>query len=479
MSMIKKLAKNTGYLFLSQILSYLFGFLYVMYSARYLGADDFGIISFALAFTGIIGILADLGLNTLTVREIAREKDLTGRYIGNILIIKIILSIITFGIIGLIINILGYPETTKIVVYLFALSAILGSFYGVFNAIFQAFQEMEYISISTILNSVLLLLITLYAIHKGYDVTAFAFIYFLVNLLIFFYCLFISLTKFPRPKINLDFGFWKFLIKESFPISLATIFTTIAFRIDAVMLSIIIGTLAVGWYSAAYRLMEALIVIPAVFALAIFPLFSKFHKTSKKSLEIAFQKSFKFLFILGLPIAVGTSLLAEQIISIIYQSGYNESIIVLQIVIWAIPFIYISYISRIIFVSINQQNLLFKLNFFAMIINIILNLILIPTLSFIGASIVTVITEMIYFTISYHYLSQFVSNVDLKNSCLKPIIASLTMGLFIILVNINFFLEVLVAAVIYIILLILFKTLNSSDYKILAEITEMITRRNK
>jgi len=72
-----------------------------MYTARYLGAEGFGILSFALAFTGIFGVFSDLGLSTLTVREVACDKTLASKYLGNIAVMKIILVVITFGLIAL------------------------------------------------------------------------------------------------------------------------------------------------------------------------------------------------------------------------------------------------------------------------------------------------------------------------------------------------------------------------------------------
>jgi len=92
MNTVQRIAKNTGALLASQIASYIIGFFFIMYTARYLGAEGFGInpfkkrlrkmlrISFALAFTGIFGVFSDLGLSTLTVREVARDKSLTSKY---------------------------------------------------------------------------------------------------------------------------------------------------------------------------------------------------------------------------------------------------------------------------------------------------------------------------------------------------------------------------------------------------------------
>ena len=61
MNAVQRIAKNTVVLLLSDIVSKALGFFYVMYTARYLGAEGFGVLSFALAFTGIFGVFTDLG----------------------------------------------------------------------------------------------------------------------------------------------------------------------------------------------------------------------------------------------------------------------------------------------------------------------------------------------------------------------------------------------------------------------------------
>ena len=84
MNTVQRIAKNTGVLLISQIIGRVLSFFYIMYTARYLGAEGFGILSFALAFTGIFGVFADLGLSTLTIREVVRDKSSANKYIENV-----------------------------------------------------------------------------------------------------------------------------------------------------------------------------------------------------------------------------------------------------------------------------------------------------------------------------------------------------------------------------------------------------------
>ena len=128
MNTIQRIAKNTVVLITGDLAASLIGFFFLIYIARYLGVGGFGVLSFALAFTAIFNVLTDIGLSTLTTREVARDKSLTQKYLGSIGSLKIVLATATFGLISLTINLLDYPEETILVVYLIGLSVILSSF---------------------------------------------------------------------------------------------------------------------------------------------------------------------------------------------------------------------------------------------------------------------------------------------------------------------------------------------------------------
>ena len=113
MNTIQKVARNIVVLFAGNIISKFLYFLCVMFIARYLGTEGFGVLSFVLAFTGIFGIIADLGLEPLVTREVTRDRSLASKYITNITTMKVILVSITFGLISLTINLLGYPKGTR------------------------------------------------------------------------------------------------------------------------------------------------------------------------------------------------------------------------------------------------------------------------------------------------------------------------------------------------------------------------------
>ena len=117
-----------------------------MYTARYLGATGFGILSLALSITGIFAVFSDLGLSTLMIRDVARDKSLTDRYVTNVSILKILLAGLTFGLVALTVTVLGYPKLISTVIYLITVSTVLNAFATVLTAVFQANEKMEYMN---------------------------------------------------------------------------------------------------------------------------------------------------------------------------------------------------------------------------------------------------------------------------------------------------------------------------------------------
>jgi O-antigen/teichoic acid export membrane protein len=206
MNTITRIAKNTAVLIISQIIGYILSFFYTIYLARYLGPTNFGVLTFAIAVTAIFSIVTDFGLSSLMVREIARNKSILRKYVKNIVLIKIIVVLISYGLMALIVNIIGFPRDTIIVVYFLGLSILFQTFAQMIYAVFQALEKMEYQAIVTILNSILLFTGILIGINLNFSVTNFALIYVVANCL----CLLISIafyiTKTPDRAVSTGDG---------------------------------------------------------------------------------------------------------------------------------------------------------------------------------------------------------------------------------------------------------------------------------
>jgi len=471
MNSIQRIIKNTSVLLISQTISRVLAFFYIMYTARYLGAKGFGVLSFAFAFAGIFSVIADLGLNQFMVRELARNHDLAGKYVGNLAGIKLILAGATLGLMVIVVNILGYPGQTVVVVLVVGLSIVLDAFSNMFYAVYQAFEEMEFQSLGKILNGLLILAGTFIAISRGFSVVGFAAIYFFVSFIILGYNLLMVLKRFVSLKIEIDWDFWGSTLREALPFGFTLIFTTIYFWIDTVMLSLMKGSEVVGWYNAAYRLIFVLMLVPTASVAAVFPVMSRHFKSSMELLKREYELVCRYLFIIALFILVYGFFFADKIISIVFGGGFEPSVIALQVLIFVIPIIFLTYLLGNFLAAVDQQRIVTIVAGANALLNILLNLFLIRKYSYVGASIATVLTEGVGLVLMGGYISRNFLKISMVQNILKPIFIGILFGVivFVMRQEVNWILAGVIGACIYIILLLSFQIVTKNDIRIIKQ----------
>lgn len=465
MSVARKIAKNTGLLMIASLFTNIMAFVWTIYTASYLGTAGFGILSAALALTGIFSILADLGLSTYSTREVAKDNEKTKKLLANVALIKIFLAIFTFILLYLIIIIKNYPPQSVDVTLIIGAYMIISSFSALFNAIFQGQQRMEFQTIGNIINSSLLLIGILLAIYMKGDIITISLAYLFASVITLAYSIIVTSWKFTVPSFEFDWIFWKKTIVKALPFGITGVFTTIYFWIDSVMLSFMQGDAAVGLYNAPYKLLLVMLSIYSVYMLALFPFMSQFYVDSTDALKLTYRRSYKYMLILSLPVAVGTTLLAQEIILFIYTPQYLPSVAALQILIWSIVFMFVNGLSSNLLGSIDKQIAVTKITGIGAVVNVSINLAIIPIFSFYGASVATVFTEfliMILFTRIISKTEFSVGNTIFKDlwRILIPCIAM--MGVLVFL-KLPLLIMIFISAIVYIIGILLTKAIDDQD----------------
>ncbi len=470
MSTVRTLVKNTSVLFLSQLVSYVLAFFYTLYSARYLGTTNFGIISFATAISGLFSIFTDLGLSTLTIREVARDKSKTQKYLGNHGLIKLILSIITMLLLILFVNIGTFDNTTKIVVYLIGSSVIINAFSGTFTSMFRAYEQMEYQSICEIINAVSLFVGIMICVFTKQSVIVVSAVYLISSIFVLIYNFAMCTKNYGLIHFQFDYKFWKYLIYNAFPLAITSIFALISFKMNTILLNMLTTHAVVGEYTAAFNLMQALIFIPTVFSTAIMPIFSKFFVDSKDMLAYSYKKSLKYLTIISIPISMGTLVLSDKIILFIYGPAYVNTIPILELIIWALPAIFLSYILGTSIASINKQHETIKATFICLLFSTIGNYILINLFGGIGAAMITVLNEVSMVIFYMYIMHRYGYQVPISHIIAKPLIASVIMGVIIYYLNLELFISIFVGIIVYFTCILLLKTFDEDDWGILKQL---------
>lgn len=472
-STARRVAINSSFLLLGDVVSRLLHLVLIVFIARELGDIGYGKYAFAFAFTSLFIISSDFGLSVLSIREIARDKSKASKYLSSVSSIKAILSLITFALIVIVINLMDYSQDTTRIVYIMGLIVVFSSFTQFFRSIFRAFERMEYEMITRIIEEILVVGAGLTVLFLGYGLIELVSVILIARFLISLLSLAIVIKRFARPELSLDIPLAKQLIKSALPFGLAAIFLTIYFQIDSVMLSVMKGDAVVGWYNASYQLVLALMFIPGAFIGSLYPLMSRYFESTKDSLRIIYEKSFKYLLILAIPLGIGTTLVADKTIALLYGEGFANSVIALQILVWAVSLIFLTSLAGHALVSIDKQWIATRNMGIAALLNIILNLLLIPHYSHIGAAVATVVTELVIFVLHYHYLQRYLYRLPMHRIILKPLAAALIMGIIVYsfdFITTNVFIIVLGAILSYGVLLYLFRVFNKGDLQLMRNV---------
>lgn len=449
MNTIQRIAKNTAALFATQFVVSILGLLLSIFIARSLGDIIFGKYSFALAFTAIFAVFSDLGYNILLIRDVARDKTQASKYLNNIMGIQILLAVVIFALIVITINVMGYPADTKNVVYLFGIYTLVVSFSTVFKVTFRAFEKMEYEAGIRICVNIIRVSLGLLVLLLGYGLIELALVFLLSGVFDFIFSFLVCERRFVKPKIEFDLDFLKSTIMIALPLSMLSVFGIIYVRADTVMLSMMKGDAVVGWYNAAYNLIIALEIIPSLLLTSLFPAALSVFNKSINQFYSYYEKSIKYLIAIGLPMAIGITLLSKSVILFIYGSQYTNSITVLQILSWdcLLFFIYVALGNALVGMGKERQ-----VAFSALIcacVNVALNFLLIPRFSLIGSAVATVFAETILL-ISYLYLmKKYHRSMPIHKFMIKPIIASIPMIGIVTLLNVNLILVILLLSIIY------------------------------
>lgn len=385
--------KNTIYIFSGRIFNAVFLFLLTLVVSRQLGPALFGVFSFLTAVVIAASCFASLGLDTWMVREITKDPERGRHCLSNILGLKVATSLLMIGLIYLIFQSTGLPETTRHLLWVITVSILFNSLSQTLWHYGNCFKQFVYHSVlwasSNVIKSTLgITLVFLYQQLKPLVwgvVVAEA-----VTLVISF---FVVRKRFGRFAPEFNLAVWKDFLGRSGPIAFGMIFGVLYFRLDIVMLQMMTEEKIVGWYSAAFRLFEATLILPHSFMLVLFPTLVEEYHAGKLRFKKNFQKAVGIFSIFGGGIAAGFWFFSDGIITLIYGEKFLPSISVLNILSAAVFLFFMNFLlSNALITSgrdrINAWNLVA-----ATLLNILLNLALIPKYGAEGAAWATVFCE--------------------------------------------------------------------------------------
>jgi len=462
MDNFKRLAANMIAVILSKIVTPALNFILFAYIARVLGKDGLGVYSFVVTYCLIFQSLSTMGINLFVPRDVSRDPSQASKYLIHAGFIEIVASSCFIIIMLAIAYLMHHSQDTRLLVVVISFSLVPFSLSTVCESIFIAFQKAKFIAYVKIIEGLIRVSLSFSMLFLGYGVRELIMIITATSFVALICNLYFLLKHLLTPHWELDAKMWGYFFRSAIVFGLIDALSMIHLKIDIVMLSVMKSMSDVGIYNAACRIIDIFLLVLGSLFIVMIPAISNLDRDR---LDRICHVALKYLLTLFFPVVLSISLLSEKIINIIYGVQFDASINVLRIIVWLlIPLCCGGIFGRVLHASNNQ-----KLDLWAVlsstVYNIILNLILIPKFSYIGASIASVSSLFFGISLQYYFFLKRVFKLYISKILLKPFIAIIliSIGSYVLKNKMDIWFLTTIAIGIYLVFIFLFKVIEKED----------------
>jgi len=423
---LRLVLKNAAALSVASVLSKAISAVVGISVARYLGPETLGEYRSSLAFVSTFVLFADFGLSNYMVQEGSRDESVLPLYLGNTLLFKGFTLLVIYALMLILMHPAGYNQSIQSMIMVFGLASALNALNSTVYNYFQAKQQMYLAALYQFLSTFLIGALTILVLVKKGNVVTIT-----VTQLVTAVLISLLLYAHLRRHIRLEFDLRRLrdMLKRGLPFGIAVIFLYVYFQIDMLMLSLMRTTTEVGIYSAAYGLIAILLFIPGILTSVLYPILFQLGVESKEKHQGTIEKIFKVLSAVGLPGSVLLFVLADPLLTWLYNNRFPQSIPIMMLLSWFFAFECLSFSLGDVLTTTNRQWTRAKIQGSAALLNIIINLYAIPRYGIYGASVATLITELYVFVMYYGIVRHKVYKIQIWRQLPVIVIASTTMGI--------------------------------------------------
>lgn len=382
---------NTSWLFLEKIFKAINILIIGMLLARYLGPEQYGILSYSLAFVFLFSALAKLGLDSIVVKYLVKHETERDNILGTSFILKLGGAIFSILILLVISNIVHQSQQEELILILSF--SILFLTFSVIDFYFQSKVLSRFTVYASIFSLVVSILVKIILILYKAPLSAFVYAWLLEIIILSLAYLFVYFRN------GLFFSNWRFkknwavtLLKDSIPLLLGSIFIVVHMKIDQIMINSMLGAAEVGKYSVAVTLSEGWYFLPVIFVTSLFPAIINAKESNRELYYDRLKNLYRLMFYLALIVAVPITFSADWIITVFFGVDFLAAAQILKIHIWAGIFVFLGVASTRWLIVENLQIFSTINTGLGALLNIILNYILIPKYGIVGAAWATLIS---------------------------------------------------------------------------------------
>jgi O-antigen/teichoic acid export membrane protein len=417
--------RNTVLILGARVVSRLIALVTVFATASTLRDARFGDFNTVVTVTALVApVFLDLGFNILYQREGARRPAEIERYLQNLVSARVILALIALPVLAVA---LYFLKLSDLLIPGYVLM-VLTSYANLLRYTLYALQRLGFEAVAIVLESLLLLGLTLYGVRTNQGVAYFLWAYVAMYA---FDCVFFSVLLRSLKIARFRWRFETALLRQWFwmglPFAVTFVLTTLYWKLDVPLLKLFKTSDEVGWYSLAYKPFEALLFVPITMLGVVLPVLAVYQRASQDRLRTAVVMFFKALLMLGWPLSIGVVVLAHPLAGL-WSGFYPQSIPALQILALAYVFAFVNNAFIGALTVLDRQATYAKAAGVSLVVNLILNLILIPLFGYIAAAWTTVVTEMVLVGAGWWLTARHLGKLHLSAASWRPILAGVVMG---------------------------------------------------
>lgn len=393
----RRVARNTGVQLIGRVLNGLVWLPTLMILTRYLGTEGVGDYLLVLAFLAFLNV-SDLGVSTIAVRELSSGEGRSEALLGNVFLIQVALAMAAMVLASGAAFLLGYSAEVTLAISLGTMSYLfiaLGS--SSMGATFAANLRMEFEALANIARALVFISLVALVVIQGLGLVALVLAYD-ASILAKSALVVLFSRKFVAPSFRFDPQLCRRLLVAALPLGIANMAWMAYNRIDMVMLSKMKAGEALGLYGLAYRFVELAWPFSFLFVVSVYPLLSRYYRTGDgERFRRLLQRSLDFLGLMAIGLATALIVFAEPIISIVASDEFLPAATSLRILSLAIVVVWLGNLIYHALFAIGRQAAVAWACVLGLIVNVGLNLVLIPRFGFNGAAAATVVTELAVF----------------------------------------------------------------------------------
>lgn len=476
-----RVVKNTAYLISAFVGQKLLSFLYFTIVARHVGVESSGRYFVAVSFTTIFSVFIDLGMSNVLVREVAKHKEKAQGLLASALGLKAVLAALTVVAALTTAKIFNYPEETGRMIAIACGVMVLDSVHLAFYAVMRGLQNLRHEAIGVVGGQLITILSGIAFILSGLPLP-FLVVALLLgstwNVLWAAGVLARVYGIYPRPKIDPDLT--RFLFRVTLPFALAGIFSRVYSYIDSIMLSKLVSDASVGIYGVAYKIAFAFQFIPMAFSAAIYPAMSEYYVSNRARLAAVFEMAETYLLLAVIPLAVGLSTVAVPVIRAVYGPDFLPAVPPLRILMASLVFAFLYWPAGSLLNACHREAKNTAVMGLTMGLNIVLNVLLIPRYSEIGAAVAALFGNFALFAGAFWFARHAapLAGAKLLWTGLRILGCAAVMAAAIIAAMGKIHIAILVpaGAAVYLLALVATKTVTASE---LTKVASMFLRRGR